>query len=149
MRFAMGAMVLALAASAVSAQPSAPATGVTSEQRDAFRICRAAVFYHLDPEARRQTLPAAVAETMRRQIAFIMHETLRSAPSRSVREAEDAIDFAENFFLSFSMTLREQARLATDVAAREAILIDCIPMLWTIVAGHIDPLLARREMAGR
>lgn len=140
-------LVLLLMAGGAAAQtaPLPTQSAVTEEQREFFRICRAAVFYHLDEGATVVTVPKAMAETLRRQFSFIMHETLRSAPAANLLEAKESIDFAENFFLSFSMTLREQRHLQADVAARERVLIDCVPMLWNIAGQHIDRLMALRD----
>jgi hypothetical protein len=139
------ALLLVLIAGAAAAQTTALLPGVSSNDREQFRICRAAVFFHLDPAAEVRTVPKAVAEAMRQQIGFIMHETLRRAPGGSLAEAKAAIDFAENFFLAFSATLAEQRRLREDTAAREAMLIACVPLVWMVTAGEIDPLLALRE----
>jgi hypothetical protein len=143
------AAALALLAGTAAAQAT-PGTspllpGVTPEQRVDFSVCRAAVFYHLDPAAEARTVPKAAAEALRQQIAFIMHETLRRAPAGSLAEARAAIDFAETFFLSFSATIAEQRRLRDDTAARESRLLACVPLVWRIATGEIDALMALRE----
>lgn len=139
------ALALLLLAGTAAAQTTPLRSGVSTDQRAQFRICRAAVFYHLAPGARHVAVAPEVAEALRQQVAFAMHETLRNAPGGSVADARAAIDFAENFFLSFGATIREQQALQDDVAARERLLIDCVPMIWTVVAQHLDPLMARRE----
>ena len=55
------------------------------------------------------------------------------------------LNFAENFFLSFSASLRANLPLASDVTAREARLIECQPMIWALMGEHIDRLLTLRE----
>lgn len=145
MRALVLALVLAAGGAAAQTARLPSESGVTDEQRAFFRVCRAAVFYHLDENATAVTVPKAMAETLRRQFSFIMYETLRSAPGANTAEAKDAIDFAENFFLSFSITLREQRHLQADVAARERVLFDCVPVLWSIATQHIDHLMALRD----
>lgn len=128
------------------AQETTLLPGVSAEQRQQFRLCRAAVFYHLDSaSAPGKVIPRAVAETLNDQIAFIMAETLRSAPAGALAEDRRMIDFTESFFLAFSRTIAENRALAQDAAARERVLIDCIPLVWTIVGDRLDRLLAYRE----
>lgn len=139
------AFALALVAGGAAAQTSSLLPGIAPDERERFRICRAAIFFHLAPEARSQLVPPAVAEALRRQVSFIMYETLRNAPGASLADAKATIDFAENFFISFSVTMREQQSLQDDVAARERVLIDCVPRIWNIVTEHIDPLMTLRD----
>ncbi len=128
------------------AQEATLLPGVSAEQREQFRLCRAAVFYHLDPaSAPGKMIPRTVAETLNEQIAFIMAETLRSAPAGALAEDRRMIDFTESFFLAFSRTIAENRALAQDAAAREALLIGCIPLVWSIVGDRVDRLLAFRE----
>jgi hypothetical protein len=139
----------ALAPAAAQAQETTLLPGATAEQRAQFRLCRAAVFYHLDASsAPGRALPRAVAETLNEQIAFIMAETLRSAPSGNLAEDRRMIDFTESFFLAFSRTISENRALAQDAEAREAVLIGCIPLVWAVMRFRMDRLLALRE-AGR
>jgi hypothetical protein len=141
---------LAALATPALAQVTPMLPGVSEKDREYFRSCRAAIFFHLDEGAERRTVPVAVAEAMRGQMTFIMSETLREAPSGSLAQGADMLNFAENFFLSFSASLRANVGFATDVAAREARLIECQPMIWAIMGEHIDRLLAIREsMEGR
>jgi hypothetical protein len=135
-----------LAPARAAAQETTLLPGVTQEQRQQFRLCRAAVFYHLDSaSAPGKAVPRAVAETLNEQIAFIMAETLRSAPAGALAEDRLMIDFTESFFLAFSRTIAESRALAQDAAAREALLISCIPLVWTIMGERVDRLLAFRE----
>lgn len=150
MRRAAAAMAafaaLMLAPAGVAAQETTLLPGVTAEQREQFRLCRAAVFYHLDPaSAPGKVIPRAVAETLNDQIAFIMAETLRSAPSGNLAEDRRMIDFTESFFLAFSRTISENRALAQDAAARERAIVGCIPLVWTIMRVRLDRLLALRE----
>jgi hypothetical protein len=140
------AVALALAPRPGNAQETTLLPGIGAEQRQKFRLCRAAVFYHLDPaSAPGKVIPRAVAETLNEQIAFIMAETLRSAPAGALAEDRRMIDFTESFFLAFSRTISENRALAQDAAGREALLIGCIPLVWTIVGDRVDRLLAFRE----
>jgi hypothetical protein len=128
------------------AQEATLLPGVSVEQREQFRLCRAAVFYHLDPASSPgRVIPRAVAETLNDQIAFIMAETLRSSPAGSLAEDRRMIDFTESFFLAFSRTIAENRALAQDAAARETLLMGCIPLVWTIVGDRLDRLLTYRE----
>jgi hypothetical protein len=147
-RAAAATLLAALALTPVRAQAQETTLlpGVSVEQRQQFRLCRAAVFYHLDPaSAPGRVIPRAVAETLNDQIAFIMAETLRSAPAGALAEDRRMIDFTESFFLAFSRTIAENRALAQDAAARETLLIGCIPLVWTIVGTRLDRLLAFRE----
>ena len=139
------ALALALLAGTAAAQTTPLLPGVSADQREQFRLCRAAVFYHLDPAAEARSVPKAMAEAMREQIDLIMYETLRRAPGASVADAGSTIDFAENFFLSFSVTVAGQQRLRTDTEARERMLIACVPLVWTIAKTEIDGLMALRD----
>jgi hypothetical protein len=147
----MRALVVALllAAGGAAAQSTRSLAPVADDQREAFRVCRAAIFYHLDEGAAVQMVPKAYAESLRRQFTFIMHQTLTNAPDSSMAEAQAMIDFAENFFISFSVTLNQQRALRDDVAARERVLIDCAPMVWSVASDHIDRLMALRAGAVR
>ena len=146
---ALGLALLLLVAGAAAAQTTRMLPSVTDDEREAFRVCRAAVFYHLDEGATAQVVPRAIAETLRQQIAFIMHETLVNAPDDSMADAQAMIDFAENFFISFSVTLQQQRALRDDVAARERVLLDCVPMGWAVVRPHIEHLMALRARGAR
>ena len=143
------ALALLLLAGTAAAQTTPMLPDVTSDQREAFRVCRAAVFYHLDEGAEARVVPKAFAEALRRQVTFIMHETLRNAPDSTMAEAQAMIDFAENFFISFSVTLNQQRALRDDVAARERVLIDCVPLAWAITAEHVERLMAMRSASTR
>lgn len=139
------ALAVALLAGSAAAQTTPLLPGVSADQREQFRLCRAAVFYHLDPAAEARSVPKAMAEAMREQIDFIMYETLRRGPGASVADAGSTIDFAENFFLSFSVTVAGQQRLRTDTETREETLIGCIPLVWMIAKEEIDGLMVLRE----
>jgi hypothetical protein len=133
-------------AGAAAAQETALLPGVSAEDRERFRTCRAAVFYQLD----RGSTPGAVlsratAEALNEQIAFVMAETLRNAPGGSLDANRRMLDFTESFFLNFSRTVAERRDLATDAAARERILLDCQPLIWSIVREQVDRLLALRD----
>jgi hypothetical protein len=141
------ALVLVAGGAAAQATPMLPA--VSEEQREAFRVCRAAVFYHLDNGATVDVVPKAFAEALQRQFSFIMHETLRNAPDGTMADAKAMIDFAENFFISFSVTLNQQRALRDDVAAREQVLIGCVPLVWAVATEHIDRLMALRAGSAR
>ncbi len=151
MRKASAALLLALGVARVgAAQESAVLPGITPEQRQEFRLCRAAVFYHLDRDAAPgRMVPREVAEAMNEQIAFVMAETLRSAPAGSMADNRRLIDFSESFFLAFSRTIAEQRALGQDPERREALLIDCVPLVWAVARARIDRLLAFREGSRR
>jgi hypothetical protein len=118
---------------------------ITAEQRREFQVCRAAIFYHLANRAEHDVVPRAVAQAMLEQMSFVMSETLATAPRGSMEEGRTMLDFAENFFITFSGIIAEHSHFATEVAEREATLLACQPMLWASVGDRIDALMAERE----
>jgi hypothetical protein len=149
-RMIQGLVAVTLAASlaaGAAAQTPLPTETVAPEDRRMFRLCRAAIFFHLAEDARRETLPRVFAETLLEQINLIMFETLRSAPAATVAESRKALDFVEQFFLSFSRTIAENRALLEDPAEREPILIECQSFVWPIVRARIDYLFRWRERA--
>ncbi|MEM8740117.1 MAG: hypothetical protein AAGE13_01380 [Pseudomonadota bacterium] len=115
---------------------------------DDFALCRAAVFYHLDPTARGDsTLPVPIARTLERQLTFIMQESLNNRPPGSLAEGVVGIKFSERFFISFSNMLRNERERLLNVAERDKILMDCVPFVWALAEGHIDYLMAWRRQS--
>lgn len=140
------ALAAALAAAPGLAQSPLPDEVADPEARERFRLCRAAVFVHLDrPEGGR--LPHAVAEAMLEQFNLIMFETIRGAPGGDVEEASRALRFTENFFLSFSRALVEHGGRLAEREAREAALVDCQPFLWDVLKQRIDAMMRDRDAA--
>lgn len=136
------AAALVVSAGAASAQVIG-VTNATPEQLDFFRTCRAAVFYHLDPgSAQGGLLPQAFADTLGQQITFIMWNTITAARSSTLAETRAALGFTERFFLTFSQKIAERRDLQKDVAAREALLIACQPVVWSLIATQIDQRMA-------
>jgi hypothetical protein len=139
------AAALASAASAASAEGGAEI--VSAEHRDRFRQCRAAIFYHLEPDAAYRALPRAFAETMLEQYSFVMYETITAADPQNLDAQRSALAFVESFFLNFGAVLARDAALLRDVETRERILIDCQTFLWPIMKLRIDALVAWRSKA--
>jgi hypothetical protein len=143
----LGALVGALMAGAAAAQTPLPSDVVSEEHRERFRLCRAAIFFHLDSPEAESRLPHAMAEAMLDQINLIMFETVRSAPAATVADSRRALGFVEQFFLSFSKTIAETRSRFSDPQTREAALLDCMPFIWGITRERVDYLLLWRERA--
>ena len=147
MKRAATAALLALAAAGASAQDATgPEAYATPEEMERFRLCRAAVFYHLDGEKDPNSLvPRPVARTLLDQINFVMAEAILNRTLREVDDGQRLIEFTESFFIGFNRTIaRERARLS-DVAARDAVLLDCIPWIWITARGFVDDLIRFRQ----
>lgn len=148
MRATLAAIGLALIASLAAAQSPLPQDDVPDADRERFRLCRAAAYHHLDgPPDPAATVPRALAQTLRDQIVFIMFETLRSAPAKDLTEAGRVIAFTETFFLSFASTLSTNRARLTDLAQREALLLECVPFVWQVMRENIDYLMLWREQS--
>ncbi|MEL6233533.1 MAG: hypothetical protein AAFR46_03925 [Pseudomonadota bacterium] len=147
-------ILLALMVSMLAALPGTRAVAQTVDDYvpedgvDDFAMCRAAVFYHLDPNARGNSkLPVSIARTLERQLTFIMQESLNNRPPGSLAEGVVSIKFSERFFISFSNMLRTERERLLNVAERDKILMDCVPFVWALAEGHIDYLMAWRRQA--
>lgn len=149
LRFAVAAVAMAAALAGAAAAQGADAqrdsmTGATAEQMEAFRLCRAAVFYHRDARsAASAILPVAFADALDEQITFVMAATVAAAPRGTVEQINASMRFTERFFLEFSETIARRSDLARDVAERERLLISCAPLVWGVVSGQIDGTLSR------
>lgn len=131
---------------AAAQQPTLPQDHVSEEGLEQFRICRAAVFHHLDGEPDRESrIPRSVARTLLDQLDFIMAESTAGQPHGTLDENLRAMRFSEQFFLGFNRTLaRTNARLS-DPAERDRVLIRCIPIVWSVARGHVEDLAAWRR----
>lgn len=138
---------VALGAAAFSAAAQGSGDIATPEDRDRFRQCRAALFYHLEQGAEQKILPRAFAEAMLEQYAFVMYETITAADPQDLDAQRAALAFVESFFLSFGEVLGRDAELLRDVDQRERTLIDCQAFLWPIMKLRIDALMAWRHRA--
>lgn len=120
----------------------------TAEQEYQFRLCRAALLLHLDAKDSDSSLvPREVAETLMDQMNFIMSEAILNKSAQNVADGQALIEFAENWFLSFGRTIREeQGRLAV-LEEREKIILDCTPTIWRISREYIDYLIKWRARA--
>ena len=136
-----------LVAGAAAAQAPLPSSSVAPEDRERFRTCRAAIFYHLGAPESETRIPHSVAQMLLEQMNLIMFETVRSAPAASVEDSRRALEFVEQFFLSFSRTIAETRERLSDPARREQTLLDCMPFVWGITRERIDHLLLWRERA--
>ena len=142
-----GILTAILATTAAAAQTTDPRDAVNAEERARFLMCRAAIFYHLDSPEPDSGVSHAVAQAMLDQINLIMFETVRSAPAATVEEGRKALGFVEQFFLNFSRTIGDTRERFSDPAERERALLECVPLIWTIVRERIDYLLLWRERA--
>ncbi len=143
------AAALALAAGAAAAQDGAdPRDYATKEEAERFRICRAAVFYHLDgPEDPAATVPRPVARALLDQMEFIMAESLLNKSFSTIEEGQRLVAFTEGFFIDFNRTIARQREAMEDLARREAVLMDCVPWIWVSARSMIDYLVKWRARA--
>ncbi|TVQ54434.1 MAG: hypothetical protein EA355_11885 [Rhodobacteraceae bacterium] len=139
--------VAALCAAAATADDPRHRMGyATPEARARFQLCRAAVFHHLDgAEDPASTVPRPVARTLLDQINFIMAEAMTSERIASVDDAQEVLRLGETFFLGFTRMLAAERERLSDVGRRDAILTECIPVIWTSVRLYIDDLAAWRR----
>ena len=140
-------LALALLASASRAQETpAPQSHVEEAGLEEFRLCRAAVFHHLDGEPdRRSRVPRSVALTLLDQLDFIMAESTGGQPHGTLDEAKRALRFSENFFIGFNQTLARTDARFSDPQERDRTLIRCIPLVWSVARGHVEDLAAWRR----
>jgi len=147
LRAALAALAL-LAAGGAQAQRALPQDRVPEEQRAQFRLCRAAIIYHLDgPEDRSATVPRAMARAMNEQMSFVMFESIKSAPAGDLAQTREALVFVERFFLDLARTIGEQRDRLADLRERERILLDCQVLIWRAMSDYIDYLMRWRERA--
>ena len=146
-RRCLGILAAMLVASASAAQTPLSSEAASAENRARFMLCRAAIFYHLDSPERDSGVSHAVAQAMLDQINLIMFETVRSAPAATVEEGRKALGFVEQFFLNFSKTIADTRERFVEPATRERALLECMPLIWSIVKERIDYLLLWRERA--
>lgn len=144
---AMVVLCALLVAGTAAAQAPLPSSSVAPQDRERFRVCRAAIFYHLGAPEAESRVPRAVAQALLEQMNLIMFETVRTAPAATVDDGRKALEFVEQFFLSFSRTISETRDRLADPARREEILLDCMPWIWGIVKERIDYLILWRERA--
>lgn len=147
MRAALAALAL-LAAGGAQAQRALPQDRVPAEEQSQFRLCRAAIVYHLDgPEDRAATVPRAMAQAMKEQMSFVMFESIKSAPAGDLAQTREALAFVERFFLDFARTIGEERARLVDLKERERILLDCQVLIWRAMSDYIDYLMQWRERA--
>lgn len=136
------AVALAFTAGAAGAQER-----VSDESREQFRLCRAALFHHVQPGAGSALFPREAAEALMEQVSFVMFETISNTPQGSIDEQRASLAFVEEFFLSFGRTLAQQGEALRDVATRERLLARCQPFIWRLVKVRIENLMQWRERA--
>lgn len=139
-----------LSASGAQADETVPLPDeyVSSEGRERFRLCRAAVLVETGAqEADRTALPLAVTKAMREQIDFIMSETIFGVPSMSIEDGAKRLAFTEKFVLDFGKTVGAEMERLADVEYRTNMLIRCQPLIWEIVKTRLDLLLQWRSRA--
>ncbi|MGF1660029.1 MAG: hypothetical protein ACFCUS_11425 [Rubrimonas sp.] len=139
------ALCALLVAGAAAAQAPLPSSSVAPEDRERFRVCRAAIFYQLGAPPGENNVPHAAAQALLEQMNLIMFETVRTAPAATVDDGRKALEFVEQFFLSFSRTISETRERLANPVRREEILLDCMPWIWGIVKERIDYLILWRE----
>jgi hypothetical protein len=140
------AIALALLVAPAMADERDPNAYASPEEVERFRICRAAVYYHLDgsedPESR---VPRPVARTMLDQINLIMAEAVLARPVYDVDDGQALIEFTESFFLGFNRTIARERERMLDPAERDAVLLDCIPWIWITARTFVDELMRFRQ----
>ena len=125
-----------------------PQTFVEEEGQELFRTCRAAVFYHLDgPEDAGSRVPRPMAQALLDQINFIMAETLFAKPHGPLAENEALLRFTETWFLDFSRTIAAERERLSDAETRDEVLLQCVPIIWSIARLYVDGLAAWRSAA--
>lgn len=138
----------ALAADPAVAQKALPSDRVTEAQREEFRLCRAAIYMHLQqPPDPASAVPRPVAQALLAQMTFVMSETMRSAPGGSLAQASETLAFVESFFIDFAGALARHRSRLSDVAERDRALIGCVPLIWGAMSEDIDYLMLWRERA--
>ena len=141
------ALALALVMSPARADILLPTDYLTEQESRDFQLCRAALFYHLDPASAPGQVPLPVARTLLDQINVIMVSTLNRNTVSSVEEGLELLRFNETWILGFSRVLREEQEMLADPAARDAIIMACIPPIWMVLRTNIDLLMAWRAQA--
>ena len=150
MRWLLGLLFAAVVstASAQGEKAVLPDEFVSDNDREAFRVCRAAILVELGlPEEERTVLPVPVIEAMREQVEFIMTETIFNIPALSIEDGRGRIEFTERFVLDFAKTVGSEKETLKDPAKRGQILINCQPRLWFIMKVHINILMRWRQRA--
>ncbi|MEM9050208.1 MAG: hypothetical protein AAGC92_16005 [Pseudomonadota bacterium] len=144
----LAASLLVLGFGAASAPAQMVDEYVPTDGLEEFALCRAAVFYHLDSNARGDSaIPVFVARTLERQILFVMQESLNSRPPVSLEEGSVSLKFSESFFIGFSAVLRNERARMLDVRQRDEILVGCVPFIWALVEGQVNNLIAWRTQS--
>jgi hypothetical protein len=145
-RMTMAAALLAASAPAQAQEFGEILETISPREMAFFSDCRAAVFFHLDAgEDQQSAVPLPVARSLLDQINFIMGELITGRPPRSVDEQRAIVDFTEQFFINFNRTIARNQDAMRDVARREAVLMECIPWVWTTVRLQIDKLVDWRR----
>ena len=142
------ALLAALLAAPIAAPAEAPAPDAYASpaELERFRVCRAAVYYHLDGDADPASrVPRPVARTMLDQINLVIAEAVLARPVHDVDDGQALIDFTESFFLGFNRTIARERERLTDPATRDAVLLDCIPWVWIIARSFVDELIRFRQ----
>lgn len=90
-------------------------------------------------------MPRPVARTMLDQINLIMAEAILARPVFDVNDGQALIEFTESFFLGFNRTIARERERMLDPAARDAVLLDCIPWIWITARTFVDELMRFRQ----
>lgn len=142
------AAMLLLAAMPARADVVLPSDFVSEEGMRQFQVCRAATFYHLNgPPEPDATLPQSLARTLLDQINFVIFESITNKTPSSVADGQRLLSFTENWILGFGRVIQEEQGPLSDLAIREKVLLDCVPMVWGIVRSNIDFLMEWRARA--
>ena len=125
-----------------------PDENVPEDDRESFRLCRAAVLVELNaPEGARADLPPGYAEAMQEQFTFIMADTLFSLPALDFEDGARRLRFAERFVLEFGRTVGADSDRLSDPEERARILPACQPMLWAATKERLETLIEWRRRA--
>jgi hypothetical protein len=145
--FAAVVMLLASGARAQDGAPGVPPDLSDSDSMEEFRICRAAVFYHLDEDDPNSMVPRSVALALRDQIEMVMSESLFGRPREGLEQNQRLVQFAETWFLGFNRTIARSRNMLLDRERREQILIECVPRVWSTARFYFEQLARWRQAA--
>ena len=141
------AILLASGALAQNGVPGVPPDLSDTDSMEDFRICRAAVFYHLDEDDPNSAVPRSVALALLDQIEMVMSESLFGRPREGLEQNQRLVQFAETWFLGFNRTIARTRDMFLDRERRERVLIDCVPRVWRAARFYFEQLARWRQTA--
>lgn len=121
---------------------------VSPKQRREFSLCRATALVHLsEGDWNDAVFDEALTRMLLQQISVTMAETVYARPPSSISDADRRILFAERFFVDLRESIGDAMAAYPTVVERDKKLLSCAPYIWTILAGHVDTLMAWRDRA--